>query len=149
MEERRSRPSGGRRGEAEAPLRGARTIRYEIAEDIQTRFADIVRTLGLHHIDLDKVVCVRSRGSSARRIIARCHGMSKVLQVALRIKAFYVLEFISERFDRLSEMDQTRTIIHELMHIPKNFGGGFRFHDHVTARNVQAMLDTYLRAKKG
>ena len=74
--------------------------------------------------------------------------MSKVLQVALGIKAVYVLEFISERFDRLGEIERTRTIIHELMHIPKNFGGGFRFHDHVTARNVQAMLDAYLRAKR-
>jgi predicted metallopeptidase len=129
--------------------RGARAIRYELAPDIQARFADIVRTLGLHHIDLDKVVCLRSRGSSARRIIARCHGMSKVLQVAMGIKAFYVLEFISERFDRLNGTEQVRTIIHELMHIPRNFGGGFRFHDHVTARNVQAMLDAYLRAKKG
>lgn len=74
--------------------------------------------------------------------------MSKVLQVAFRLEAVYVLEFLSERFDRLKEPDQTRTIIHELMHIPKNFGGGFRFHDHVTAHNVQAMLDAYLRAKK-
>lgn len=75
--------------------------------------------------------------------------MSKVLQVALGIKAFYVLEFISERFDRLGETEQIRTIIHELMHIPKNFGGGFRFHDHVTARNVQTMLDSYFTARKG
>jgi predicted metallopeptidase len=74
--------------------------------------------------------------------------MSKVLQVALRAEPVYVLEFLSERFDRLGEKDQTRTIIHELMHIPKNFGGGFRFHDHVTARNVEATLDAYLRAKK-
>jgi predicted metallopeptidase len=149
VEERRSGPARSRRGEAEAALRGARAIRYEIAEDIQARFADIVRTLGLRHIDLDKVVCLRSHGSSARRVIARCHGMSKVLQTAMRIKAFYVLEFLSERFDRLSEMDQVRTIIHELMHIPKNFGGGFRHHDHVTSRNVQAMLDAYLRAGRG
>jgi predicted metallopeptidase len=74
--------------------------------------------------------------------------MSKVLQIALRLEPVYVLEFISERFDRLGETEQIRTIIHELMHIPKNFGGGFRFHDHVTARNVQTMLDAYLRAKK-
>jgi predicted metallopeptidase len=150
VEERRSRPPRGRRGQEtprRAALRGRRTIRYEPAPDIQARFADIVRTLGLNHIDLDKVVCIRSRGSSARRIIARCHGMSKVLQVAMGIKAFYVLEFISERFDRLSAIEQIRTIIHELMHIPKNFGGGFRYHDHVTARNVQAMLEAYLRAK--
>jgi predicted metallopeptidase len=126
-----------------------RTIRYERAPDIQARFEDIVRTLGLRHIALDKVVCLRSRGSSARRVIARCHGMSKVLQVALGIDAFYVLEFLAERFDRLSEPERTRTVIHELMHIPKNFGGGFRHHDHVTSRNVQRMLDAYLRAKRG
>ena len=130
------------------PKRRTGSIRYEIADDIQARFADIVRTLNLRHIDLDRVVCVRSCGSSARRVIARCHGMSKVLQIAMRIKAFYVLEFISERFDGLSERDRDETIIHELMHIPKNFGGGFRFHDHVTARNVKEMLERYLAAKK-
>ncbi|MDP2914309.1 MAG: putative metallopeptidase [Candidatus Aminicenantes bacterium] len=130
------------------PNKKSRNIRYEIADDIQARFADIVRTLGLHHIDLDKVVCVRSFGSSARRVIARCHGMSKVLQIAMRIKAFYVMEFISERFDNLSDNDQTETIIHELMHIPKNFGGGFRYHDHVTVKNVKGMVEKYHGAKR-
>jgi predicted metallopeptidase len=129
------------------PKRKSGNIRYETADDIQVRFADIVRTLDLRHIDLDKVVCIRSFGSSARRVIARCHGMSKVLQIAMRIKAFYVLEFISERFDGLSENDRDETIIHELMHIPKNFGGGFRFHDHVTAKNVKLMLEQYHAAK--
>jgi len=84
------------------PKRKSGNIRYEIADDIQARFADIVRTLDLRHIDLEKVVCLRSCGSTARRVIARCHGMSKVLQIAMRIKAFYVLEFISERFDGLN-----------------------------------------------
>jgi predicted metallopeptidase len=130
------------------PKKRTGSIRYEIADDIQSRFADIVRTLGLRYIDLEKVVCIRSRGSSARRVIARCHGMSKVLQIALRIKAFYVLEFISERFDALSARGQDETIIHELMHIPKNFGGGFRFHDHVTAGNVRKMLEDYREAKR-
>jgi len=126
----------------------SRTIRYEIADDIQVRFVDIVRTLDLRHIDLNKVVCVRSFGSSARRVIARCHGMSKVLQIAMGIKAFYVLEFISERFDSLSNNDQAETIIHEIMHIPKNFGGGFRYHDHVTIKNVKGMLEKYRGAKR-
>ncbi len=130
------------------PKRKSGNIRYEIADDIQARFADIVRTLDLRHIDLDKVVCLRSFGSSARRVIARCHGMSKVLQIAMGIKAFYVLEFISERFDALGDRDQEETIIHELMHIPQNFGGGFRFHDHVTAKNVKLMLEQYHAARR-
>jgi predicted metallopeptidase len=129
------------------PKKKSGNIRYEIADDIQNRFVDIVRTLDLNHINLDKVVCIRSFGSSARRVIARCHGMSKVLQTAMRVKAFYVLEFISERFDSLSDTVQTETIIHELMHIPKNFGGGFRYHDHVTMKNVKGMLERYQSAK--
>jgi predicted metallopeptidase len=128
--------------------RGARTIGYEIAGDIQVRFEDIVRALDLRHIDTAKVVCVRSFGSSSRRVVARCHGMSKVMQVALGTRAFYALEFISERFDRLDEIGQENTIIHELMHIPKNFGGGFRHHDFVNAKNVRSMLEKY-RAAKG
>lgn len=125
----------------------SRTIRYERAEDIQGRLADIVRTLALDHIDLNKTVCIRSTGSSARRVVARCHGMSKVLQIAMGIKAFYVLEFISERFDVLDPRARDETIIHELMHIPKNFGGGFRYHDHVTAANVKRMLERYYAAR--
>ncbi len=130
------------------PKKKRKTIRYEIADDIQERFADIVRTLNLDHIDLDKVVCVRSYGSSTRRVVARCHGMSKVLQIAMRIKAFYVLEFLSERFDKLDDKEQEKTIIHELMHIPRNFGGGFRHHDHVSEENIKSIQERYRNAKK-
>lgn len=129
------------------PKKKRKNIRYEIADDIQERFADIVRTLNLAHIDLDKVVCVRSYGSATRRVVARCHGMSKVLQIAMRIKAFYVLEFLSERFDKLEDKEQEETIIHELMHIPKNFGGGFRHHNYVLEKNVRLMHELYQKAK--
>jgi len=130
------------------PKKKRKNIRYKIADDIQERFADIVRTLNLDHIDLNKVVCVRSYGSSTRRVVARCHGMSKVLQIAMRIKAFYVLEFLSERFDKLDDKEQEKTIIHELMHIPKNFGGGFRHHNLVSEENIKSMQDHYRKAKK-
>jgi predicted metallopeptidase len=131
------------------PKKKRQTIRYEIADDIQKRFMDIVLTLGLVHIDLNKVVCVRSFGSSTKRVIARCHGMSKVLQIAMGVKAFYVLEFLAERFDKLDSNQQEETIIHELMHIPKNFGGGFRHHDHVSEDNVKSMQRRYRKAKIG
>ena len=129
------------------PKKKRKTIRYEIADDIQERFADIVRTLTLNHINLDKVVCVRSYGSSTKRVIARCHGMSKVLQIAMRTKAFYVLEFLSERFDKLDDKEQEKTIIHELMHIPKNFGGGFRHHNHVSEENIKSIQERYRKMK--
>jgi predicted metallopeptidase len=129
------------------PKKRSSGIRYEIAPDIQARFADIIQTLALGHIDLERVVCLRSRGSSARRVVARCHGMSKVLQVALSIRPVYVLEFLSERFDKLDERGREEVLIHELLHIPGNFGGGFRHHDVVTDKNVRLIHERYLRLK--
>jgi predicted metallopeptidase len=130
------------------PKKKKKNIRYEVAGDIQKRFVDIVCTLNLDHIDLERVVCVRSYGSSTKRVIARCHGTSKVLQIAMGMKAFYVLEFLSERFDKLDDTEQEETIIHEMMHIPKNFGGGFRHHDHVSEGNVKSIHRRYRMAKK-
>ncbi len=125
------------------PRRRSGNIRYEVAPDIQARFADIVRTLELRHVDLERVVCLRSHGSAARRVVARCHGMSKVLQVALNIKALYALEFISERFDKLGEREKEEVVIHELLHIPRNFGGGFRHHDVVNDKRVKLAHERY------
>ena len=92
------------------------------------------------HVDLNKVACIRSRGSGTRNIIARCHGLSKIMQMAMNTDAYYAIEVISERFDKMSDDDQTKTLIHELMHIPKNFGGGFRQHDFVKRSNVEVLF---------
>ncbi len=129
------------------PKKKSGNIRYEFAPDIQARFADIVQTLDLRHVDLERVICLRSHGSTARRVVARCHGMSKVLQIALKLKALYALEFISERFDKLGDEGKEEVIIHELLHIPKNFGGGFRHHDVVTDKKIMLTREQYRRAK--
>ena len=118
-------------------------MEYLDAPDIRHRMEHIVQTVGMDHVDLTRVACFRSKGSSTRRIIARCHGLPKVMQLGLNTKAFYVIEMISERFDRMSEEDQTEVLIHELMHIPKNFGGGFRQHDFVCRREVQKVHKLY------
>ena len=103
-------------------------IRYELAHDLSERIVDILRRVGMTHVDASRVTCLRSKGSRSRRIIARCHGLSKIMQLALNQGPHYVIEVISERFDTLSREDQTRVLIHELMHIPHSFGGGFRAH---------------------
>jgi predicted metallopeptidase len=122
-------------------------IRYEIADDLQELTSEIASML-FPHVNIDSVVCLRSYGSTSRGTIARCHALGKAMQIAMRRKGFYVIEVISERFDRSSEEEQIKTIIHELMHIPQSFGGGFRYHDYVCERNVKREYDRYLNFKK-
>jgi len=121
-------------------------MRYEFAPDLQEIAEEISRML-FPHVRLGFFRCIRSYGTSTRTTIARCHALGKVMQKAMGVKAFYALEFISERFDRLSEKDKIKTIIHELMHIPKTFGGGFKHHNHVTEKNVALMYNTYINKK--
>lgn len=117
-------------------------IKYQHAPDIQDRIQDIAGKLGIRH-DFSRIVCVRSYGSQSRHTIARCHALSRVMQLALGVKAHYVIEVISERFDKLSNEEKIKTLIHELLHIPKAFGGGFKYHDVVNRRNIDKLYREY------
>jgi predicted metallopeptidase len=121
-------------------------IRYEHAEDVQV-IANEISKLLFPHVRLDSIACLRSFGSSTRGTIARCHALGKAMQIGLNRKGFYVIEVISERFDRMPEKERIKTIIHELMHIPKTFGGGFKFHDYVCTKNVDRMYEKYIGIK--
>ena len=122
-------------------------MRYEPAPDLQV-IAEEISNMLFQHVDMNRVKCFRSFGTSSKRTIARCHALGKLMQKAIGIKAVYALEFLHEHFDKLSEEEQIKTIIHELMHIPKTFGGGFKHHDFVTERNVNLMYKTYINMKK-
>lgn len=121
-------------------------MKYIEAPDLQERMTQIVNTLGLDHIYLDRVKCFRSSGSSTKRTIARCHTVGKLMQKAMNMPAYYAIEFL-ERFEHMSQSEQDKVIIHELMHIPKTFGGGFRQHDFVCDQNVELMHEKFMSLK--
>lgn len=121
-------------------------MKYIFAPDLQERMEEIIKTLRLDHVDISRVKCYRSTGSSTKRTIARCHTIGKLMQLAMGTKAWYAIEFL-ERFERMSRDDQDKVIIHELMHIPKTFGGGFRQHDYVCEENVEKMHREYKKNK--
>jgi len=123
-------------------------IRYELAKDIGSKIKDIIHKLQITHVDGSRVACIRSKGSKSKRVIARCHGLSRIMQLALNQKPHYAIEVVSERFDKLSKEEQTKVLIHEVMHIPHSFGGGFRAHKpHVTQKKVERMYKKFVSAK--
>ena len=117
-------------------------MKYDYATDLKQRMIEIVKILNMEHIDTDRVECLRSRGSSTKRTIARCHTIGKLMQKAMKTKAFYAIEFL-EPFEKMSKEEQDKVIIHELLHIPKTFGGGFRQHDYVCDQNVEIMHERF------
>jgi predicted metallopeptidase len=123
-------------------------IEYSQAEDIDLKVKEIIRKLKMTHIDETRVICLRSKGSGSKRVIARCHGLSRIMQLALAKEPHYVIEILSERFDHLSKEDQAKVLIHEILHIPHCFGGGFRSHKpYVTRAKVQKMYYEFMKVE--
>lgn len=117
-------------------------MRYEPAPDVEALAKKIARTLGMDWLDFKRIHFLRTYGSKSRAI-ARVSGLPKVFQITMGVPAHYVVEVIAERFDRLGESEKERVIIHELLHIPKSMGGGYRHHDYVNRRRVEALWREY------
>ena len=114
-------------------------ISYVEDSALREKVFEIVQKLEMQHINTEKMRCFRIHGSGSRRVVARCYALSKIWQQALKTDAHYIIEVLSEKFDKLSEEDKEKVIIHELLHVPKTFGGGFRHHDYACRQNVDAL----------
>lgn len=111
-------------------------IKYLMAPDVQNIVNEIIERLHLIHILPKSVYCVRSQGSRSRRIIARIHGLGKIWHKALLMTPSYIIEVLSEHYDPLSQDAKEKVLIHELLHIPKGFSGGFRPHKGYINRRI-------------
>ncbi len=119
-------------------------IRYYPAPDVEMLFGRIVTWLGFTHIDCDRVRCLRSVGSQSRYTTARIHGLPRIWQQALGVQPSYILEVISEQYDRLSADEREKVLIHEALHIPHGFKGGFRHHrGNIDQRKVDRLHRLY------
>jgi predicted metallopeptidase len=115
-------------------------IKYFPAPEIKQQVDAIASDLDFYHIVPQFVFCVRSKGSKARRTIARIHGLGKIWQEVLNIPTAYTIEVISEIYDKMSAEEKEKTLIHELLHIPGGFSGGFRPHKGYVERKTVEML---------
>jgi predicted metallopeptidase len=115
-------------------------IKYYPAPEIKQQVDAITSDLDFYHIVPQFVFCIRSKGSKARRTIARIHGLGKIWQEVLNIPTAYTIEVISEIYDKMSAEEKEKTLIHELLHIPGGFSGGFRPHKGYVERKTVEML---------
>ncbi|MDG6997957.1 MAG: metallopeptidase [Nitrososphaerota archaeon] len=120
-------------------------ISYEKAPDVEAIAKKIISTLSLDYIDQGKLHFYRSHGSKSRRVQARIHGMGKIWFDALEMTPHYIIEVISEEFDRLAAPEKERVVVHEIMHIPVKFSGGFVPHKgKINKRSVERMYRAFL-----
>ena len=111
-------------------------IKYFEAPEIKKQVDQIAEDLELFHVVPQFVFCVRSKGSKARRTIARIHGLGKIWQGVLNLPPSYTIEVISEIYDKMPKEEKEKTLIHELLHIPGGFSGGFRPHKGYVERKI-------------
>ncbi len=103
------------------------TLEWDDASEIKTDIEHILKTLSFPNIDPSRIFCFRTSGSKSRSY-ARIWAMPKIFQRALSIKPAYVIEVLSKYYDNLDEDSKKKVLIHELLHIPKNFSGSLLPH---------------------
>jgi len=124
------------------------TIEYAEAPDVKKLVDEISEALDLFHVVPQFVYCYRSKGSKSEITVARIHGLGRIWQEALGRPPSYVIEVISEHYDNLSDTEKEKTLIHELLHIPQGFSGGFRPHKgYVDRKRVEKMYSQLLKQR--
>ena len=108
-------------------------MKWHKDQKIQRELDRLVGLLGFSHVNKDKVHAYRTFGSKARAY-ARIWSFPKIFQEVLKVPPAYIIEVISEKFDKLSDDNKTKVLIHELLHIPKNFSGALAPHKNRSRR---------------
>lgn len=132
-------------------MRSKGKIEWKIAPDIKKRILHLMRHAEIDWIVPSRIFTYRSVCGKTRAY-ARTWGLPGLWQRTLDVKPAYIIEVISEHFDKLSERQQDEVLLHELTHIPKNFSGALIPHIKRGKRNfhvqVHDLIDKYLRNTK-
>ena len=89
---------------------------------LRQRLKKTIKEAGVNWVKTSRVFTYRSQNAKTRAY-ARIWGLSRIWQKALKEDPAYILEVISEKFDRLSNHEKSKVLLHEVAHIPKNFSG--------------------------
>ena len=118
-------------------------ITWSFDFDVQKNVISILKKLNFPNFDNSRIFCLRSENANTRAI-ARIYGLSRIWQQVLKQKPAYIIEVVSEKFDRLSENEKNKVLLHEIAHIPKNFSGSLVPHIRKGKRSFYLKLKTLI-----
>lgn len=116
-------------------------LKFQTSADLQKRVEKIIHSIPFHYIHPGRVKMVESKGSKSKAS-ARIYAFPRIFQEILGLEPVYIIEVISERFDRLSEEQKDKVLIHELLHIPKTFSGALVPHN-CFGRKIRDQVEVY------
>lgn len=126
-------------------------MEWRKAPDIAQEVKKIIRRLGFSHLEPKRIFCFRSFGSSSCAR-ARIWSLPRIWQQALKTYPAYCLEILSEKFDQLKSEEKKKILLHELLHIPKNFSGTLLSHRRSRGlsfeRQVEKLFQQVAKGKK-
>jgi predicted metallopeptidase len=119
---------------------------WKPADDVKNDLKLILQTIDLPYIKLNRIFCYRTEGSKSRAY-ARTWSFPKIFQEALCLEPAYVIEVLSKYYDKLDDEEKKKILIHELLHIPKNFSGALLPH-HTIHRNLKKTANQLFKEYK-
>jgi predicted metallopeptidase len=120
---------------------------WEKANDVKKDISKILKVLDFPYVKPSRIFCYRTQGSKSRSY-ARIWSFPKIFQDALELEPAYVVEVLAKHYDRLNDDEKIKVLIHELLHIPRNFSGALV--PHVTrsrhlGRTANTLFNEYQR----
>jgi len=123
-------------------------MKYVKAPDIKKQVDFLINELAFTHIKAANIHCIRSLDAKTRAY-ARIWGMARLFKEVVGIEPHYIIEVISKKFDKLSDREKIKTLIHELMHIPKTFSGALLSHrgqyHQINDRQIEKLYREFLK----
>jgi predicted metallopeptidase len=121
---------------------------WQKAPDVKRDIKQILSVIDLPYIEASRIFCYRTKASKSRSY-ARIWAFPKIFQDALGLEPAYVIEVLSKYYDKLEPEERIKVLIHELLHIPRNFSGALVPHitrsRHLT-KTANALFDEFKRA---
>jgi len=114
-------------------------VDWKVDYEIEKRVKKLIKALDLEWLSYGRIFFYRSNGSKARAY-ARTWGLPRLWQKVLKVEPAYIVEVISEYFDKLDVRKQNEVLLHELSHIPKNFSGSLTPHTRSGHNNFKEKL---------